>query len=523
MYEAYFGLSERPFSIAPDPRYLYLSARHREALAHLLYGIRERGGFVQLTGEVGTGKTTVTRALLEQLPEDVDIALILNPNVTVREFLLTICEELGAPLPSRTHSTQTLVTALNEYLLDAYSRGRHTVVLIDEAQCLSSLVIEQVRLLTNLETTREKLLQIILVGQPELKAMLARPELRQVAQRITARYHLAPLSLRETKDYIRHRLKVAGGGRPLFSPLAILAIHRLSGGIPRLINVICDRALLGAYASERAQAGLRTALRAVREIRGEDTRRRRRWPVAVAASTLLALGTAALGWSLLDRASDPAQVTVASAQREPDLDQRLQQRDFTTGTEAAFGTLFSLWQSRLRPYSADSPCEQAVQTGLRCYYARSALSELIKHNLPAVIELVDSAGSRHRAVLVGTRAGRVVLDFGGVRADFPLVEVNASFSGDSITLWRPPVEVEQALSKGSEGAPVQWLVARLARAGATSVTGRSRFDETVERAVRDFQRRQRLSADGIVGESTLFELLAVAPDPGAPSLRLEGY
>ncbi|RFA31692.1 ExeA family protein [Alkalilimnicola ehrlichii] len=216
MYERHFGLTERPFSIAPDPRYLYLSPRHRDALAHLHYGISERGGFVVLTGEVGTGKTLIARSLVGQLPPEVDLALVLNPNLTVREFLFVILNELNIALPKRTRSIQALVDALNRYLLDNYARGRHTVILVDEAHCLNSLVLEQVRLLTNLETTREKLLQIILVGQPELRDLLARRDLRQVSQRVTARFHLTPLTAAETHAYIQHRLQVAGGNTHLF-------------------------------------------------------------------------------------------------------------------------------------------------------------------------------------------------------------------------------------------------------------------------------------------------------------------
>lgn len=273
MYETHFGFRERPFSISPDPRYLYLSPRHKEALAHLLFGITERGGFVQLTGEVGTGKTLLARTMLEQLPDDVDVALILNPSVTVREFLVAICEELGIPLPKRHYSAQALVDSLTKYLLDAYARGRHTVVLVDEAQNLSPTVIEQVRLLTNLETTREKLMQIILVGQPELRAVLSRPDLRQVSQRITARYHLNPLSRSETAKYLEHRLRIGGVDRMLFSKAAIRAIRRQSGGVPRLINVIADRSLLGAYAKGKAEVDAITAWRAAREVAGK----RRRW------------------------------------------------------------------------------------------------------------------------------------------------------------------------------------------------------------------------------------------------------
>src|ERR1700760_1104735 len=252
MYRAFFGISEKPFAITPDPRYLFLSERHAEALAHLLYGITEAGGFIQLTGEVGTGKTTVVRSLLAQTPQHAEIALILNPRMTAPEFLLTICEELGIGVPDEaTNSLKDLVDILSQYLLRAHGGGKRVVLVVDEAQNLAPEGLEQVRLLTNLETNTQKLLQIILIGQPELRELLARVELRQLAQRITGRYHLNPLSHEETVAYVRHRLRVAGATTDIFAPQALNAVFRLSQGVPRVINVICDRALLGAYSLDR--------------------------------------------------------------------------------------------------------------------------------------------------------------------------------------------------------------------------------------------------------------------------------
>jgi general secretion pathway protein A len=276
MYPEYFGLKEASFSITPDPRYLYLSHQHQEALAHLLYGAMEGGGFVLLTGEVGTGKTTVCRAFLEQRPDSVDVALVLNPALTVQELLHTVCDEFGIEVPAEVDSSRLLVERLNRYLLQAHAGGRRPVLLIDEAQNLSPAVLEQIRLLTNLETHRHKLLQIFLIGQPELGEVLRQPGLRQLAQRITARYHLRPLSPDETGDYIRHRLAVAGVGRRLFTAAALRRIHRLTGGIPRLINILCDRTLLGAYATQRKIVDSRIVNRAFRELRGEQTTSKRR-------------------------------------------------------------------------------------------------------------------------------------------------------------------------------------------------------------------------------------------------------
>jgi general secretion pathway protein A len=269
MYLTFFGLNEKPFAITPDPRYLYLSERHAEALAHLLYGINEAGGFVQLTGEVGTGKTTIVRSLLAQTPKNAEIALILNPKMTPAEFLLTICEELGIGVPdSSLESLKDLVDILSHYLLRAHAAGRRVVLVVDEAQNLSPEVLEQVRLLTNLETNTQKLLQIILIGQPELRELLARNELRQLAQRVTGRYHLNPLSRDETTAYVRHRLRVAGATNDICSPQALSEVFRLSQGVPRVINVICDRALLGAYSLDRHRVTAPLVRNAAAEVFG---------------------------------------------------------------------------------------------------------------------------------------------------------------------------------------------------------------------------------------------------------------
>ncbi|MHB8881931.1 MAG: ExeA family protein [Thermodesulfovibrionales bacterium] len=269
MYKEYFGLRELPFSIAPDPRYLFMSGQHREALAHLVFGISSDGGFILLTGGVGTGKTTVCRCLLEQVPKDCDIAFILNPKVTAGELLATLCDELRIAYPEGNSSIKVFVDRINAYLLDAHSRGRRTVLILEEAQNLDPEVLEQVRLLTNLETNQRKLLQIIMLGQPELRDMLGRDDLRQLSQRITARYHLGPLAPEDVAAYIAHRLAVAGVRGSLFPDATIGKICRLTNGIPRLINVLCDRALLGAYAQGRELVDAETLKKAAGEVLGK--------------------------------------------------------------------------------------------------------------------------------------------------------------------------------------------------------------------------------------------------------------
>ncbi|SFB55827.1 ExeA family protein [Azotobacter beijerinckii] len=298
MYNPYFGFSEAPFSISPDPRYLFMSERHREALAHLLYGLQIDGGFVLLTGEVGTGKTTLCRCLLEQVPEHCDIAFIFNPKLTRQELLKTLCEELHIVLPDGIGGLKALFDRLNAHLLQSNAKGRKTVLIVDEAQNLSAEVLELLRLLTNLETHRHKLLQIILLGQTELRDIVAREDMRQLAQRIVARYHLEPLSRPEVGAYVRHRLAVAGTRAVLFPPPLLERLYRLSGGTPRLINVLCDRALLGAYVQGKAAVDRPTLESAAREVFGPDHRSRTPAAVAAALGVTLLAGLATAGWQL---------------------------------------------------------------------------------------------------------------------------------------------------------------------------------------------------------------------------------
>jgi general secretion pathway protein A len=525
VYEAHFGLQRRPFSIAPDPEYLFLGRHHRDALAHLSFGIAERGGFIQLTGVVGTGKTTLTRALLQQLPASVDMALLLNPTVTARELLIAICEELRIDLPSRSHSIPALMTTLRDYLLDAFARGRHTVVLIDEAQNLSRAALEQVRMLTNLETNREKLLQIILVGQPELRDLLARPDLQQVAQRVTARFHLIPLRLAETREYIRHRLQVAGVERPLFSRAASLIIHLRARGIPRQINIICDRALLGAYARGRQQVTAGIALRAAAEVLGQE----QRWlkPLLVGGMVSLAAillgGASLLQWSW---PSFPAQTTAASApQQAPStplsLDDYMRSNDPRLDSRVALRQLFALWGGTFQPDSRQTACEQARTQNLRCHTEASGWEALLQRNLPAVLELRSEQGARYGVLLVGLHHGTASVKVGETTVQLPSSQLLGNWTGSAASLWRPPVEVTDAIMPGQRGSAVIWLRRQLdqieGRPSAAIVS--DIYDAALRQRVDAFQRARGLAIDGIVGESTLFHLVLAAPQAETPRLR----
>lgn len=301
MYLSYFGLKDNPFSIAPNPAYLYMSPRHKEALAHLTFGLRESGGFVMLTGEVGTGKTTVSRKLLQQLPEKTQVAMILNPTLSAIELLATICDELGIRVDQDNPSLKHYTDAILKQLASNHQKGWNTVLIVDEAQHLLPEVLEQLRLLTNLETNREKLLKVILIGQPELQQLLKRNELRQLAQRITARYHLLPLTANEVESYMNHRMQVAGGDGHVFDRATIAAVFRITGGIPRVINLLCDRALTLSFTMQKPIVRKHVFLAAAKQILGDDVvaqRRSKQFDYTLAALFILALvaGYVTGGW-----------------------------------------------------------------------------------------------------------------------------------------------------------------------------------------------------------------------------------
>ena len=570
MYLGFFGLNEKPFSITPDPRYLYLSERHAEALAHLLYGINEAGGFVQLTGEVGTGKTTIVRSLLAQAPKNAEIALILNPKMTAPEFLLTICEELGIGVPdSATQSLKDLVDILSQYLLRAHAGGRRVVLVVDEAQNLAPEVLEQVRLLTNLETNTQKLLQIILIGQPELRELLARNELRQLAQRITGRYHLSPLSTEETTAYVRHRLRVAGATADIFSRFALEEVYRLAGGVPRVINVICDRALLGGYSLDRHRITGPLVRNAASEVFGKRfTPPWLPWVGTAAVAVALAVGSFALwrlqpwSWTHASKVTSAhaAPSTVASAgitsqaaassraapvatrgatpavtpgaapgaaggagaatgeAIEP-LSALLAKSSGDTNTDAAFTTLFGLWGIHYSAGGTD-PCTQATQHGLACLTERGSLGQLRLYNRPAILMLTDATGGSHEVVLTRLDGERASIDLGKSMHQVGDGELSSYWMGDYVMLWRPEAAPVQTLSTGMRGAGVRWLRRSLEKLAGVSNPGRADdiYDASLADLVRQFQRNHRLTVDGIAGVRTQVALAGALASPGSPFL-----
>jgi len=571
MYTSFFGLSEKPFAITPDPRYLYLSERHAEALAHLLYVINEAGGFIQLTGEVGTGKTTVVRSLLSRLPQHADVAVIMNPRITPAEFLLTICEELGVGIAgSERDSVKQMVDALNRRLLEAHAEGRRVIVIVDEAQNLSSEVLEQVRLLTNLETPTQKLLQIILIGQPELRDLLARTELRQLAQRITGRYHLSPLDAADTKAYVRHRLRVAGMSGEIFTAGALSEVHRLSSGIPRVINVCCDRALLGAYTQEQRKINSALMRRAAGEVYG------RRfvpawigWAVGAIAAASLVM-TAWGGWQLWLRSQQPAggaardtpQVLdpagAASAAQAPgsgaplmasasasaasgSVSARTQSLDALleadrAGESEAYRKLLALWGVTMK--GDKDPCGQAGRAGLACFDQRGSWAEVRMLNRPAILSLTDAQGTRHRVLMSALNDQFATLTIGDQNEQLALDDVSRAWFGDFTVIWKPMTRRTRQLSVGMSGEEVRWLRRSLnALRGATTnaagtandtaseepgravdAAGVEVFDEDLAVAVENFQREHRLNVDGIAGIQTQIVLQTALADPGSPTL-----
>ena len=566
MYTSFFGLNEKPFSITPDPRYLFMSERHGEALAHLVYGVTESGGFIQLTGEVGTGKTTLVRTLLlNRMPDNADVAVVLNPQLSALEFLATICEELKLETPGEPYSSKALIDLLNQHLLDAHAEGRRTILVVDEAQNLARDVLEQVRLLTNLETSKQKLLQIILIGQPELRELLARTDLRQLAQRITGRYHLEPLSRDETAQYIEHRLKVAGALGEVFDSGAKRAVFRRSEGVPRLINVICDRALLGAYAKESRRVSSALVRRAANEITGQAEKSfAERWIVPAAASAavlVLALGA----WQFLGGntevpaplaavesappqtapvaepetvagpsqaeidAPEPAVTELVPESSEPEssatesLDEQLLLARDVTFYEAAFATLFDIWGAEF-DVNAGDPCVQAANAGLACHRQRGTWASLRQLDRPAILTLTDSAGDTHDVVLTALNGQVTELSIAGVAVTHPVEAVTELWFGEFEVLWKPAAE--ESLTPGSSNPGVAWLRRSLADIDAryrADPLDSELYDAELMERVREFQRDHRIDVDGYAGRQTQIIInsrLATGDRPRLTTARL---
>lgn len=556
MYASFFGLKREPFSIAPDPRYLFMSERHREALAHLLYGVGGGGGFVLLTGEIGAGKTTVCRCFLEQIPRRCNVAYIFNPKLTVLELLQSVCEEFRIPcegLDPGTATVKAYLDRLNEFLLRTHSVGQNNVLIIDEAQNLSPDVLEQLRLLTNLETSERKLLQIILIGQPELRDMLARPELEQLAQRVIARFHLDALSELETDQYIAHRLAVAGLKQgTLFDSAAIRRVHQVTRGVPRRINLLCDRALLGTYAKglstvtedivvqaakEVFEAHVTTAMSAANSL----LPRRRNWPW-IAGGALCASALAFGAWgtfrgplsstkldkpvtTMTDSALLPAPAassasmaasasasvasttTSASAPSMP-MERRF---DWEHGFDQALRQEKDAWRELAPAWGlsmvGSDPCLVAQQQQVLCFKSNSGLALIQQLDRPGILILFDAQGQIAYGVLTGLSEQQANVNIGGQTYTFSLAELSRIWRGEYATYWRAPLAYKGKVVDGQTGPVVDWLAQQLATVQHDPApSGKQKINAQLKARIHAFQLTQGLTPDGVAGPTTFMQI-----------------
>ena len=563
MYHEYFGLKEPAFSIAVNPKYLYMSRQHKEALAHLIYGVQS-GGFVLLSGEVGTGKTTIIRCLLDQLPRKTEIAIVLNPMANVREMLLTVCEELGVKAwEDGEPSIKNLTDFLYAHLLSNHMRGKNTVLLIDEAQMLSAEVMEQIRLLTNLETNSQKLLQIVLVGQPELNDLLAQTRLRQLSQRITARFHLEPLSEKETKFYIEHRLAVAGKktGKKLFPPKILHRIHSFSGGVPRLINILCERLLIGAYGNNKLEVDDDIFKIAFKEVEGNRKviSTHRSLPkinpyllIGSVAATLLFLvfiynqitsnssttttmtppsdtATAtvegaikreldvyprtipALGFNESTNSDQPVETPNASTSNITPSDattNELSATDYQMGKESiALEKLFNTHEVRTKLEAY--PCWETAKHGLSCERIRlKTWDELRSLNRPAVLELITTSKHQAYAVIIGlNKTHAILVNSRGQRITTPLAEIGEQWTGQTMYLWHKPKSYTKPIAYGTSSPLVGWVAQQFSLIDRQTIPlAHEDFTITLRERIKIFQTQYGLENDGIIGARTIMKL-----------------
>ncbi len=560
MYLEFFGLKEKPFSITPNPRFLYLSDQHKEALAHLVYGTDESGSFALLTGDVGTGKTTLCRTLVEQAPDDVNLALILNPLLTPTELLATICDEFNIDYYQQSESRKPLLDALNEYLLEVYSRGERAVLIIDEAQNLDAPTLEQIRLLTNLETGEHKLLKIILIGQPELREVLDDESLTQLAQRITARYHLPPLNREETDLYMEHRLNVAGADRQIFNNKAKDELFKHSKGIPRVTNVIAERALLGAYAKGTRTINRGLIRNAIAEVLGRGGKAKLDMPsyLLISSIALACLSFVLAGWTMynsgetenqapmatLQASNSSEQVAVVETTVTPEvvvenivpetIEAPKAEEDFAAfsmatdlqslldeygDTEQAFDTLFQLWGLPASQLEGDTACMRAESNGLACIYETGGLENLVNYNRPAVLELIDDFGKKRMAVASTIDENTITLDMAGNLHTVSLIELQDRWRGNFVLFWRLPPDGSKLLESGMQNSDVAWLAGRLDMLdGLEPLEYGDTFSENLEQRIMQYQTDRGLPADGKADPRTLIKLAAEVDSSQTPTL-----
>ncbi len=581
MYNKYFGFKESPFAIAPDPRYLYMTPQHREALAHLVYGLNSEGGCILLTGEVGTGKTTICRCLLEQIPSQANVALVLNPKVNEIELLETICDELKISYPaSENNSLKVYTDRIYTFLIESNRNNEKTVLIIDEAQNLDSKVLEQLRLLTNLETNQRKLLQIIILGQPELLNILARTEMRQLAQRITARFHLQPLTKPEMKAYISHRLAIAGQNVQLFPDNSIKLLFKLSKGVPRLINILCDRALLGTYVENDYVVKPHVVKKAAHEVFGElknveQHQKNKLWlyPLAIFSGISIIIIVAillftpsinydeilkettvakkAIGEPLVKPPQEIKQQAIAMEMQPEAIDTpdeklepksaaiiETQQTDLPPATAvtkeyvdleniltdstydpaSAYQQLFKKWDISYESKTKTTACKQAEAYSLKCLYKHGNINSLKIHNRPAVLTLINTQGETRHIAITSIDDGFATVFSNNNEYLIKVDDLDKYWYGQFILLWRKPEGYSSVITPGDRGKVVNWLSEQLTPAvnGQTSEIV-STYDASLIAKVKSFQVDHRLTADGIVGPITIIYLNAQS-DMKTPSL-----
>ncbi|EKO3799153.1 AAA family ATPase [Vibrio harveyi] len=535
MYKDFFGFVELPFSIVPNSRYLYLSQRHKEAITHLQAGLGDGGGFAMLTGEVGTGKTTVAKAMLANLDENTKAGLILNPTFSSRDLLEAICDEFKVTYPEEA-SLKQLNQAIHDYLLRNHKMGWTTLLVIDEAQHLAADVLEQLRLLTNLETDTRKLLKVLLVGQPELQRLLQTTQLRQLAQRITGRYHLLPLDEKETADYITFRLHIAGGDKQLFDRSSTKLIAKYSHGIPRLINLICDKSLNLSYHKGNVVVDKQTVHQACEEVmqfqaeiyqQDQPVRRSFEWPTwgSAAIGVFAAVG---IGWAVMQKmpsqvstSIQPNPIQVAQTTSQPviaEMNEQLtsEQRNMLleqTQSNLAVNELYKLWGYRASV--RDNLCLSEPQSTMRCERKMATWPLLVQQNRPVILEL-NYQGQVGYVLLYAIGNDKVEVLNGSQRLRLPVSWLKPLWQGNIIELWQAPLR--ETLRLDMEGPAIEVLDTLLAQAVNEQPLGTDIFDAALKERVELFQRWQGIGVDGIAGQRTL-ERLQQSVQTDAPALK----
>jgi len=543
MYTEFFHLKEMPFSIAPDPRFFFMSDRHKEALTHLTYGLQGAGGFVMLTGEVGTGKTTVSRALAEGLTNDTILGYIHNPAISELELLATLCDQFKLDYDNNGLSLKVLFDLLHHYLLSNCQQHKSCVVMIDEAQLLSTKALEQLRLLTNLDVDHKKLLHIVLIGQPELQQKLKQPELRQLAQRITARYHLLPLTESELTSYVAYRLSIASGNPGLFNTKVLKCIYQHTLGIPRLVNLVCDKALYYAFKENANKITPQHVQEAVNAVVVTGTIKSKSSKVSLFAGALgmvlIGFGLAGFQLGLFDRLIDKASTAeVAVVNDTPDkievnklvidevppvmsevISDKALLANINSARQSSAATQFLYKEWGYDIALNDATCRNAQYAKLRCLQRQGNYAQLVQYNLPAVVRLLDNLGEDYYATLLSITSSGVELQLNNSHLLVSQAWFEKYWSGDFTLFWTAPSRFKNSLKQNDKGTLIRWLDRNVSAALGENALSGTRFDAILMKKVIRFQQQAGLTADGIVGPQTMMTVVHYA-DSTVPKLNV---